>query len=190
MRDPAIDHDIAAMGELERVIRALLHEEDGQPVIGVERADCREDLLDDQRGEAERRLVEQEQLRAAHQRPCDRQHLLLASRQRAAALMLARLEQGKQRVDAFEVLGEMGGSSATMAPICRFSSTVMREKMRRPSGDCTMPSRATSCVGRAVMSRPWNRIRPSLRAGGRKSSSSAWSCRRRCRRSGRRSRPV
>ena len=35
-----------------------------------------------------------------------------------------------------------------MAPICRFSSTVMREKMRRPSGDCTMPSRATiMCVG-------------------------------------------
>src|SRR3990170_4146824 len=52
-----------------------------------------------------------------------------------------------------------------MAPIWRFSSTVMREKMRRPSGDCTMPSRATSWVGRAVMLRPWNKMRPSFARG-------------------------
>ena len=50
------------------------------------------------------------------------------------------------------------------APIWRFSSTVMREKMRRPSGDCTMPSRTISWVGSSVMSRPSNRIRPALRA--------------------------
>ena len=39
-------------------------------------------------------------------------------------------------------------------PICRFSSTVMRGKMRRPSGDCAMRSRAISCVGMSVMSWP------------------------------------
>ncbi len=96
------------MGELERVIGALLDEENGQAIIGVERTDRREDLLHDQRRQAERRLVEQEQLGASHQRAGDGQHLLLAARQRAAALMLARLEQGKERVHVLQVLGEIG----------------------------------------------------------------------------------
>ena len=95
------------MGELERVIGALLDQENGQAIIGVERADRREDLLHDQRRQAERRLVEQKQRRASHQRAGDRQHLLLASRQRAAALMLTCLEQRKQRVDMLQILGEM-----------------------------------------------------------------------------------
>ena len=55
-------------------------------------------------------------------------------------------------------------SSVTVAPICRFSSTVMRAKMRRPSGACAMRSRAISCVGRPVMSRPSNRMRALARA--------------------------
>ena len=50
--------------------------------------------------------------------------------------------------------------SAVAAPIRRFSSTVMRGKMRRPSGACAMPSRMISKVGRRVMSRPSNTIRP------------------------------
>src|SRR5581483_3375425 len=37
-------------------------------------------------------------------------------------------------------------SAATVAPICRFSSTVMRGKMRRPSGACDMPRRTISKV--------------------------------------------
>ena len=48
-------------------------------------------------------------------------------------------ETREQREDALEVLVEMSASSAMAAPICRFSSTVMRGKMRRPSGDCAMP---------------------------------------------------
>ena len=35
----------------------------------------------------------------------------------------------------------------TDAPICRFSNTVMRGKMRRPSGDCAIAMRAISWVG-------------------------------------------
>ena len=41
---------------------------------------------DEDRREAERRLVEQEHPRLGHQRPPDREHLLLAAGQRAAEL--------------------------------------------------------------------------------------------------------
>ena len=41
----------------------------------------------------------------------------------------------------------------------------MRGKMRRPSGDCAMRSRAISCVGICVMSRPSKAIEPSLARG-------------------------
>ena len=51
-----------------------------------------EDVLDDQRRKAERRLVEQQQARLAHQRARDRQHLLLAARQGAGQLVLALLQ--------------------------------------------------------------------------------------------------
>jgi hypothetical protein len=46
------------------------------------------------------------------------------------------------------------------APICRFSNTVMRGKMRRPSGDWAIDRRAIMCVGKLVMSTPSNVIRP------------------------------
>ena len=41
----------------------------------------------------------------------------------------------------------------------------MRGKMRRPSGDCAMRSRAISCVGMPVMSRPSKVIDPSRARG-------------------------
>ena len=45
------------------------------------------DLRDDQRREAEKRLVEEQQARLAHQRAADRQHLLLAAGQRSGGLL-------------------------------------------------------------------------------------------------------
>jgi hypothetical protein len=46
------------------------------------------------------------------------------------------------------------------APISRFSSTLMRGKSRRPSGDWEMPIFTISCGGAFVMSLPWKWIRP------------------------------
>ena len=46
------------------------------------------------------------------------------------------------------------------APICRFSSTLIRGKSRLPSGDCAIPSFTISCAGRFVISWPWKRIVP------------------------------
>ena len=67
-RHQAVDHHIAAVGELQRVEGVLLDQEDGQPLFLVQLADGVEDLLDDQRRQPERRLVQQQQLGPRHQR--------------------------------------------------------------------------------------------------------------------------
>ncbi len=46
------------------------------------------------------------------------------------------------------------------APMWRFSSTVKRGKIFRPSGAWLIPSRTISCAGRLVMSSPANSIVP------------------------------
>ena len=46
------------------------------------------------------------------------------------------------------------------APISRFSSTVMRGKMRRPSGDWAIPISATWWPGMSWISRPSKTILP------------------------------
>jgi hypothetical protein len=59
-RDETIDHYIAAMRELQGMIGILLDQKYGQTILGIERFDRIEDLSHDQRGEAERRLIEKE----------------------------------------------------------------------------------------------------------------------------------
>src|SRR5262245_62241458 len=95
------------MGELERVIGVLLDEEDGNALLLVEIANDREDLLDDEGRETERRLVEEQEARAAHQRAGDGQHLLLAARQGAAALIEPFLESREDGADALQILRKM-----------------------------------------------------------------------------------
>ena len=56
-RDQAIDHDIAAMGELERVIGVLFDDQDGQAVLPVQGPDGVENLPGDQGRKSQRRLV-------------------------------------------------------------------------------------------------------------------------------------
>src|SRR5260221_8535188 len=105
-RDAAGDHHIAAMGELEGVKCVLLDQEDGELLLRVESSDGVEYLPGDERSKPERRLVEQQEARPAHQRACDRQHLLLAARERAAALVEPFAQPRKQREDAGEIGGE------------------------------------------------------------------------------------
>src|SRR3979490_955228 len=88
-RDHAVDHDIAAMGELERVVGVLLDQEHGDAVARIELAQDADDLLGDERPKPQRGLVEQQQPRPTHQGAGDREHLLLAARQGAAALAQA-----------------------------------------------------------------------------------------------------
>ena len=60
-------------------------------------ADHAENRLDEERREPERRLVQQQQPRPAHQGPPDRQHLLLAARHRAGLLVEPFAQAGKRR---------------------------------------------------------------------------------------------
>src|SRR5215510_338158 len=72
---------VAVLREGEREHRVLLHQDDRD----VERVDLPDDLADlgrHDRREAHGGLVQQEQLRPAHEGPGDGQHLLLAARER------------------------------------------------------------------------------------------------------------
>src|SRR5207247_8502372 len=75
-----IDHptrleDVAALGDVQRLEGVLLDEQDRRP-LRVDLLDDREDLLDEDRRQPERRLVEEEQAGPAHERPAHGQHLL------------------------------------------------------------------------------------------------------------------
>jgi len=54
-----------------------------------------------------------------------------------------------------------GLSSRTKAPICRFSTIVMRANTPRPSGTITTPWRTRSQAPWPFTARPWNSMRPS-----------------------------
>src|SRR5215472_1759788 len=78
--DAAILHDIAMVGDVERHARVLLDQKHGQLPLFAQPADDAENLLDQQRRQAERGLVEQDHLGLGHQCPANHQHLLLAAR--------------------------------------------------------------------------------------------------------------
>src|SRR5882724_1024828 len=89
--------------------RVLLDQKDGELLLDVEGADDVENLPGDERGEAERRFVQQQEARPAHERARDRQHLLLAARERAPALVDALAQARKQLEDAGEIGVEIAG---------------------------------------------------------------------------------
>src|SRR6516165_11176983 len=102
-RDPAIDHDVAAMRELQGVKRVLLDQEHREFLLAVERSDRTENLARHERRQTERRLVQEQEPRPAHQRAADRKHLLFAAGKSAAALAAALLETREQRKHALDV---------------------------------------------------------------------------------------
>src|SRR5215212_3931554 len=107
--DTAVDHHIAAVGKLQRVECILLDKEYRDALGAVEFTDGGENLLDDQRRKPERGLIEQQQAGARHQCARDREHLLLAAGERAAALALTLAENWKQYKGALEVFLKVFG---------------------------------------------------------------------------------
>ena len=112
-------------------------------------------LLQDHRRQAQGRLVQDQQLRLHHQRPGDRQHLLLAARQRARRLTLAfaqdreQIEQPVQAAGPAPSLPDAGRRDPdSPARSCRrtaraFPGTARRRRARSRRG-----------CGRAVTRRP------------------------------------
>ncbi len=114
--DAAAFQHIGAVRDRERLHDVLLDQQDRQP-FGIQPADQREHLLDQQGGEAERRLVEDQELGLAHQAAADRQHLLLAAGQGSCRLRPALLEAREDRDDMVEVLLPRGAAAAIAAEL-------------------------------------------------------------------------
>ena len=90
--------------------RVLLDEQHRDALLLVQAHEELRELLDDERREPERELVDGEQARLGHQRAPDRDHLLLAAG-RLSGWPLAQLAQlRQQRVDAFEPLADSAPS--------------------------------------------------------------------------------
>src|SRR5690606_13053728 len=81
-----------------------LHEEDAHAGVGDEPLECRVEVVDDERCEAQARLVEQEEPRAEDQRSGQGQLLLLATAERARSLVAAVGEDGEEVEDTLELL--------------------------------------------------------------------------------------
>ena len=61
----AVFQHVAAVGQLQRLVGVLLDEEDGHPLL-AQLFNGVEDLLNDDRRQTERRLIQQQQARLAH----------------------------------------------------------------------------------------------------------------------------
>ena len=94
--------DIGAVGDLQGQVGVLLHQEDGGPLL-VDALNHPEDLPHQQRGQAHGRLIQQQELRPAHQGPAHRQHLLLAAGQGVAPLAAPLLEAREEGEDLLQV---------------------------------------------------------------------------------------
>ncbi len=94
-RDAARLEDVAALRGRERDGGVLLDHEYGEPFLPVQLGHNPEDLARDDGREAERRLVEHQQSRPRQERAREREHLLLAARQRPRLLVSPLLEPGE-----------------------------------------------------------------------------------------------
>src|SRR5262249_10822078 len=89
---------------LERKVRVLLDDEDGQALLLVEAAHDRKELLDNRRRKPQRRLVQQQETWTRDKSPRKCQHLLLAAAQRACLLVSSALEPREVAADAGRLL--------------------------------------------------------------------------------------
>ena len=102
----AVEHDapglqdVGVVGDIERALRVLLDQQHRHLHLVAQFCDHLIDPVDDQRREAQRRLVERQQHGIRHQRAADRQHLLLAAGHVACDLV-APFEQAREQREHF-----------------------------------------------------------------------------------------
>src|SRR5574341_159242 len=109
--DAAVFQDEGNVSHLQRLVNVLLHQEDRQ-AAPVQLLDDPEDLLDQRRGQAQTRLVEDQDAGLLHQGPADGQHLLLAPAQGLRHLSAAFRPAGEDVVGPFQV-----GSTLRLGPL-------------------------------------------------------------------------
>ena len=88
-------HHVAVVGDGQRRPGVLLDQQDGDPQLVAQPPDQVHQALDDERRQAERELVDQQDARVAEQRGGQRQHLALAAREISRQLSAAAGEHGK-----------------------------------------------------------------------------------------------
>src|SRR6266699_380488 len=113
--DPSGLDEVGTVGEVERQRGVLLDKQDAHPLALVDGPHDLEKLAYEERRQPERRLVEQQQLRPEHQRARYREHLLLASRERAGLLAQTLLEAREVAEDALQVRFDRGPVSARVS---------------------------------------------------------------------------
>src|ERR687885_15124 len=96
-------HEVRAVADAKRLVDVLLHEQDRHALLLAQPDDEVEDEPDELRREAERRLVEEEQPRRRHERPRDRELLLLAARERGGRQAQALAEHREELEQALAV---------------------------------------------------------------------------------------
>src|ERR1019366_4275382 len=151
--DPPGLEEIDAIGQIERDRGVLLDQQNAHVLVGVDVAHDPVELFDDERREPERRLVEEHELRARHERSPDGEHLLLAARERARLLPAPLRERRKVLVDALEERLE-GAAIARAAAAARPEAEVLlrREVGERaaPLGHVRDPEARHICRGQAI----------------------------------------
>src|SRR5688500_11083952 len=110
--DGALLEDVDPVRELQGELRVLLREQDRES-LALEARDLVAQMVDHDGGQALRRLVEEEELRVAHERAGDGQHLLLAARQVPA---LPRGELSKLRKEVEDPLEREAAVARRRAP--------------------------------------------------------------------------
>src|SRR5438874_130715 len=106
--DPPRLEDVAAVRHLQRPRRVLLDEED-RGALPVDLSDYLEDRVDQDRRQAQRWLVEEEQFWARHEGAANRQHLLFAPRECSGNLVAPLSEAWKEVEDPLFVAPDGGG---------------------------------------------------------------------------------
>src|SRR4051812_537788 len=103
--DPAVFHHVAVVGHVEGDPGVLLDHEERRAERRAYRPQPRDQLVHDEWRESQRELVDEEELRRAHQRRADREHLALAAGKVAGLALPQRGERREIFVD--RVLGEL-----------------------------------------------------------------------------------
>src|SRR6476646_8685286 len=83
--DASVLHHISVVGDLQRRGGALFDQQDADAEFVADGPETTGEILDNDRCQAERQLVDQQKLRPTHQGRADRQHLSLAAGQKAGS---------------------------------------------------------------------------------------------------------
>src|SRR5690606_9152157 len=104
--DPAVLHDVAEVGDVERHPGVLLHDQQGRAAL-LEGFQQREDFIDDQRRQPERGFVDHDQPGLGHHGAAHDEHLLLAAREVARGTRLELRQPGYAFVYLVELAAQL-----------------------------------------------------------------------------------